>query len=111
MEEQQLIHRWRYPVFVVRVEGELFLVCIDIEGRECLLLFTSKELAEHYVDGVKQEEKLQLMELDDDDELARLLQSVPDDVQHVVWDTTPSASLAKVAAIEDLLRVLESDPS
>lgn len=111
MEEEQLIHRWRYPVFVIRVEGEFFLVCIDIEGRECLLLFTSRELAEHYVDGVEQEEKLQLMELDNDEELARLLQSVPEDVSHVVWDTTPAASLAKVAAIADLLRVLETDPS
>lgn len=109
--DEPLIHRWRYPVYVVRVEGELFLVCIDIEGRECLLLFTSRELAEHYVDGVEQEEKLQLMELDDDEELARLLQGVPEDVQHVVWDTTPSASLAKVAAIADLLKVLESEPS
>jgi hypothetical protein len=106
----------RYPVYAVLSAGpggEGGLVVVEVEGRDCLPLFRSREVAELYVEQVREggsEGPLTLEECRGDAELEHLLTQLPGSVAAVVWDAMPRAQAVMVTPVRDLLAAVRGDP-
>jgi hypothetical protein len=104
----------RYPVFaVVTAEGpeDDGLVVLEVDGKECLPLFLSRELAELYVEQVReagQDLPFELREQSGDAELEHLLAQLPPSIAHVVWDTTLPSQAVKMTALRDLRQAIKT---
>jgi hypothetical protein len=105
----------RYPVFAVLApepDGEEHLVVIEADGRDCLPLFRTRELAELYLEQAQEPgaaAPLTLHPCHNDTELAHLLQQLPDSVADVVWDATARAQVLRMTAVRALLAVVRGD--
>jgi hypothetical protein len=105
----------RYPVFAVlssEPNNETSLVVVEVEGKDCLPLFRTRELGELYVEQVQDAESqspLLLHECHDDGELEHLLVQLPPSVADVVWDATLQPQVLRVTSVQDLLEVIRGD--
>jgi hypothetical protein len=101
----------RFPVFAIVCPAgeEDGLLVLEADGKECIPLFLSRELAELYAEQVQEADAgslFRLRELRGDEELDHLLAQLPAAVAHVVWDTTLRPQAFRMTAVADLRRVV-----
>jgi len=105
----------RYPVFAVlsaEPNGETNLIVVEVEGKDCLPLFRTGELAEHYQEQVQNtdpQSPLVVHECCDNEELEHLLLQLPASVADVIWDATLQPRVLRVTSVHDLLDVIRGD--
>jgi hypothetical protein len=106
----------RYPVFAVVApdeDGEDGLVVVEVEGKECILLFRSREVGELYLEQLQsaaQPGAFGLQEQRGDEELRHLLDQLPPSVEGVVWDSSLRPRAVMMTTVPDLLAVLDKGP-
>jgi hypothetical protein len=105
----------RYPVYAVlsaEPDGEEGLVVVEVEGKDCLLLYRTRELAELYLEAAQADSAtaLTLRECRGDEELEHVVAQLPASVAHVIWDVTPATRALRMTAVADLLAVLRDEP-
>ena len=115
MAEQSGELSLRYPVYAVlsaEPGGEEGLVVVAVDGRDCLPLFRSREVAELYLEQVHEgggEAPLTLEECRGDEELEHLLTQLPESVASVVWDAMPQSRAVMVTPVRELLAAVRGD--
>jgi hypothetical protein len=104
-----------YPVFAVlsaELNDETNLIVVELEGKDSLPLFRTRELAELYLEQVQNTEPqspLVLHECHDHEELEHLLLQLPASVADVIWDATLRPQVVRITAVRDLLEVIRGD--
>lgn len=99
--------RWNYPIYIAATpEGA---IVAEVEGRSCVLLYTTKELAELYVEQAG-DSNVSPEPIRTDEELRAALENIQDaGVMDTVWDPTLKPQFFKIIPIADLLDHLRGD--
>jgi hypothetical protein len=110
MESHSMYLRWTFPLFTVRVSSKNRIVCVDADGKACVLLFKNRELAELYAEQAHEAQpnrRLAVLEVVDEEVLDSLLSGLPPQIDHVLWDATYRAQVLKLSPIRDVLAQLD----
>ncbi len=105
----------RYPMYTVlsaEPDGDENLVVVEADGRDCLPLFRTQELAELYLEqaqGAEDQGRLTLYACRGDVELEQLLKQLPDSVAQVVWDPTAQARVLRMTDVRVLLALVRGE--
>lgn len=105
-------HTWRYPIYTVAVGREEQIVVVDADGKECILLFNAKELAELYIAqsvDAGLSASLGVIRIGDAGQFQQGIEHLPAEVTHAIWDTTLEPQYFKMVSIDELLRSLRDN--
>ncbi|MBM82907.1 MAG: hypothetical protein CMJ78_20280 [Planctomycetaceae bacterium] len=102
----QRLNQWEYPIFTVRFGGDNLPVYARPDFDHCVLLFTSQENAERYIEQSARQDpnaNLCLVPIDSDREISEVLLRLPSSIGHVIWDASLQAGYYRVATIQEVL--------
>ena len=96
-----------YPVYVIASRDGVKVAMT--EGKECILLFHTKDLADQHVEKIKSSQPLlgalHSLAVPNAEALADGLESLPANVTCVVWDPTGTPAGFSHVAVDELLRM------
>jgi len=100
-------HEWEYPLYTIGVVGGGEVVAVDFEGRSCVLIYRTKELAELYVEQAGAT-RLKIIAIENASDFRRGLESLPPDVGFTIWDSVLQPQSVSLVAVRDLLESLHN---
>lgn len=99
-----------YPVYVIASRDGVVVVKTD--GKDCILLFHSRELAEQQIDKIQASHpslgSLHALPVPDGQALRDGLKNLPPDITCAVWDATGTPARFNHICFDDLLVALSS---
>ena len=94
-------------MYFIGDSGGSITVSAADDGTECLVGFTTKELAELHVDQVEHHGiTCSLVAIEDVQSLLDLLRAVEDDVKYIAWNNTANQSISVLLPVPDVIELL-----
>jgi hypothetical protein len=104
-EEEPLSTALRYPLYLIANDKGVLVA--NSSGKDCVLLFHRKELAERHIAEVKVMGQLYPLAVPNAEAFRQGLESLPADINCAIWDATVAPGTFVYMGMNDLFRAID----